>query len=84
MTKEEVFQVVKRNLIEILPSLNEININPLKSMKDLGANSIERVDVIIGTMEELNLRFPPHELGGLDNIQSLVDTLHSRCQHRDL
>lgn len=83
MTKTEIFEVVKRNLLGILPELEQVRIDPQQSMKDLGANSIDRADVVIQSMEELNLRFPLHELGGVESIQGLIDFLHVQSQKHD-
>lgn len=78
-SKSEIFEIIKGNLLEILPDLDPARIEPHVSMKDLGANSIDRADVIIQTMEALDLSFPMHELGRLTNIQGLVDDFHDRC-----
>lgn len=82
MTQEELFETIKQNLIQILPDLDPERITPQQSMKDLGANSIDRMDVILQTMEELRLKFPLHELGGVENLQGLVDFLHAKCRNR--
>ena len=78
MTKDEIFQIIKRNLLEILPDLPPEGIIPAKSMKDLGANSVDRMDVVIQTKEQLGLKFPLHELGGVENLQGLVDFFHAK------
>jgi len=80
MTKAEIFEVTKRNLIELLPELESVNIEPEQSMKDLGANSIDRADVVLQTMEALEIKVPLHQLGGIQNIQGLIDFFHDRLQ----
>lgn len=77
-TKEEIFELLKSNLLEIVPEIHPDQVQPMVSMKDLGANSIDRVDVILQTMEALNLKFPLHELGALTSMQALVENLHGR------
>ncbi len=83
MTKDEIYEVIKRNLLEILPGLEAARIAPQKSMKDLGANSIDRVDVIIVSMEALSLKLSLNELGGIENIQGLVDFFYARSTQRN-
>lgn len=78
MTKDEIFQIIKRNLLEILPDLPPDAIELAKSMKDLGANSVDRMDVVIQTKEQLGLKFPLNELGGVENLQGLVDFFHAK------
>ena len=80
-SKAEIFQIIKANLLELLPDLDPSRIVPEESMKNLGANSIDRADVIIQTMEALALKFPLHELGKLKNIQGLVDEFHARSMN---
>jgi polyketide biosynthesis acyl carrier protein len=77
-TKSEVFEVIQRNLREILPDLQSIVIDPQQSMRQLGANSLDRADVVLQSMEALGVRFPLNELAGVENIQGLVDFLYSR------
>jgi len=77
-TKEEIFELLKSNLLEIVPDIDPDQVQPAASMKDLGANSIDRVDVILQTIEALGLKFPLHELGELKNLQALVDNLYGR------
>jgi polyketide biosynthesis acyl carrier protein len=78
MTKEQIFDVLKSHLVEILPDLDPSSIGPGDSMKDLGANSIDRTDVVIQTMESLGVKMPLHELSGASNLQQLADLLYER------
>jgi polyketide biosynthesis acyl carrier protein len=78
VTKSDVFNVIQRNLREILPDLQGTAIDPQQSMRQLGANSLDRADVVLQSMEALGLRFPLNEVAGVENIQGLVDFLHSR------
>ena len=71
MTKEKIFEVIKHNLLGILPDLDPASIEPLQSMRDLGANSIDRADVVIQSMEELNLKFP---LSSNTEMESVVES----------
>lgn len=77
MTKEAIFSIIKQNLTEILPDLNADEITPAQSMKELGANSVDRMDVVIQTKEALGLKFPLSALGGIENLQGLVDFFHA-------
>lgn len=45
-------------------------------MKELGANSIDRFDIISDTMDELNIKIPLLQFGSLKNIGEVVDFLH--------
>lgn len=78
MTRDALFQIVKTNLLSVLPDLDPALITEDKSMRDLGANSIDRADVIIQTMEELGIRFKIAELAEVRTLGGLVDFLAAR------
>ncbi|AJC67823.1 acyl carrier protein [Dickeya zeae EC1] len=75
-----MFNIIVHNLLEILPYLDASTITPEQSMKDVGANSIDRADVLLASMETLDIIFPLHEAGDLKNIGELVDFLYAKAQ----
>ncbi len=77
LTKEAVFEVVKENLIDTLDEdVDENAIARDKSMKDLGANSLDIVEVVSSSMRQLKVKVPRSELANLADIGSLVDLLY--------
>ena len=78
MTKNDIFEMVKNLLMEWVSEVDPSAIRPEVSLRDLGADSVERADLIIETMEALQLKVPLSEFGSLKNIQELVDFLHAR------
>ena len=78
MTKDEVFTVVKNNILEILTELDAEKVKADVSMSELGANSIDRMDVVIKSMEDLSLEIPLVEFAKVGNIGGLVDLLYSK------
>lgn len=77
MEKSAVFAVVKRVTQSILVDVDEARITPERTLAELGANSIDRVEVVTGAMEQLGVKVPRVELFGAKNIQGLVDILHA-------
>lgn len=73
--KQRAFDVVKANLLKVLMDLKPEQVTIDKSMTDLGANSVDRVEVVMYSMEELGLDIPRAELHGAKNIAGLVDIL---------
>ena len=57
-------------------------IDPSKSMKELGANSLDIVEVVSCSMRELKVKVPRAELNKLTNIDELVDLLHRSVQEK--
>lgn len=78
MDKEDIFQIIKNNIADIVPEILEKGIKIEDSLKDLGANSVDRMDIVIKTMETLGIKIPLVELGRAANIQSLVDLLYEK------
>ncbi|UJF34769.1 acyl carrier protein [Paenibacillus hexagrammi] len=78
MTKDEVFTVVKGCIMEILPDLSEGDIRIELSLKDLGANSIDRADIAVSAMEAIGLKMSMVEFGQVKNIQELVNLLYGK------
>ncbi len=77
MTKEHIFAVVKKHLMGTVDGLRETDIVPGKSMKDLGANSLDIVEVVSLSMRELKVKVPRSELAKLTDMGGLVDLLYS-------
>jgi polyketide biosynthesis acyl carrier protein len=76
MTKDHVFAVVKKYLLRTLDGVNPDDVEPSKSMKDLGASSLDLVEIVSLSMRELKVKVPRSELAKLNNIGGLVDLLY--------
>lgn len=83
MTREHVLEVVKRHLADTIEELEGVEIDPHKSMKDLGANSLDIVEVVSCSMRELKVKVPRAELNKLTNIDELVELLHKSVQEKE-
>ena len=82
MNKDAIFAVVKANVLKVLPDVRADDVTPDKSLVDLGANSVDRVEVFMYSMEALNLKIPRLELHGVRNLAGLVDLLHAHAGGR--
>jgi polyketide biosynthesis acyl carrier protein len=80
MTKAEVFEVVKENILEILPKVRPEMVSIDKNLSDLGANSVDRVEVVTLSMEDLGLKIPLLSFAAVTNIEGLVDVLFNNLQ----
>ncbi|MGA1867990.1 MAG: acyl carrier protein [bacterium] len=80
MTKDEIFSIVKKNIIEILPDIPEEAIEIHQRLKDLGANSIDRMEIVTMTMEALRIKVPLVEFGEIKNIEGLVNFFHEKAK----
>lgn len=83
MTREDVLEVVKRHLVDTIEELEGVEIDPSKSMKDLGANSLDIVEVVSCSMRELKVKVPRNELNELKDINELVELLYKTVQEKE-
>ncbi|MUL34706.1 acyl carrier protein [Priestia megaterium] len=80
MKKQEIFELVVNNICEVLPELEVHSFKPADQLVSLGANSVDRVEIVLMTMEALELRIPRVELSGVNNIGELVEVLYDKLQ----
>lgn len=73
MTKQEVIEVIKKNIVENLDDIDIKDIDPSKSMKDYGANSLDIIEVVSCSMRDLDIKIPRSELADIGNIDQLAD-----------
>ena len=76
MTKDQIFAVVKKHLMQTVDGLTDAQIDLSRSMKELGANSLDIVEIVSVSMRELKVKVPRSELSKLTSIGGLVDLLH--------
>jgi acyl carrier protein len=76
VTRDDVLMIVKKYLVEAVEELDPAQIEPSMSMKDLGANSLDIVEVVSCSMRELKVKVPRSELSKLTNIGDLVNLLY--------
>lgn len=79
MNKTQVFEVIKENIVEVLPELAERNIVITDSLRDLGANSIDRAEILIQTLSKLKVKAPLADFGNAKNIEELVDVILAKA-----
>ncbi len=76
MMKQEIFDVLKKHVAEIM-ELDTSELVIEKSLKELGANSIDRMDIIVETMEELEIKIPMVNFGNCKNMKDIVDVFYN-------
>ena len=80
MNKQEVFDVVVRTTREVLPDLEEHNFTFHDRLVDLGADSVDRAEIISIVLEDLSLSIPRVELTSVKNIGELTEVLYGKLQ----
>lgn len=80
--KEEILVVVRNHLCAIVETVDPAVVTRDVSMKDLGASSLDMVEVVSCSMRELRVRVPRAELSKVQNIGGLVDLLDEAAAAR--
>ncbi|WP_020673004.1 phosphopantetheine-binding protein [Amycolatopsis nigrescens] len=72
-----VFAVLRENIVAVCPEIDEGEIRADRSMRDLGCDSLERLDIVVAALDELELELNPELLTDVRDIGGLVDALVS-------
>jgi polyketide biosynthesis acyl carrier protein len=78
--KTIIFETIKKNIVEILPDLADREIKIENNLTELGANSLDRSEIAILSMQDLNLKIPLIELGSVHNINDLVNLFYAKSK----
>ncbi len=80
VSREAVELIVREVIAAILPSVPADAIAGDQHLRDLGADSVDRVEIILMLLQRLHLDEPMSSFGLLPNIDALVTFLHERCR----
>lgn len=75
----EVARVVTEAVTEILPAVPAGEVTGDRHLKDLGADSVDRVEIISMALERLGLDEPLSSFADLPTIDAMVELLRERA-----
>ncbi len=75
LTRDNVSNVVHQVISEILPSVKRPQMTSRRHLKELGADSIDRVEIISLVIDRLGVTQPMSAFSDLPDIGSLIDFL---------
>ena len=67
------------NIADIM-DMDESEIDVQESLRDLGANSVDRMEIIVETMRKIGVKINMLEFANIKNIQEMVDFLYERSE----
>jgi polyketide biosynthesis acyl carrier protein len=79
VSRQAVELVVRDVLAIVLPSVPADAIAGHKHLRDLGADSVDRVEIVLMLLQRLHLDEPMSSFSRLPDIDALVTFLHERC-----
>lgn len=77
MERQAVLEVIKKHMAKAVSSIPP-DLDPARRFTDYGANSLDIVEIVSGTMRELKVKIPRVELSDIQNIDGLIDKLIAR------
>jgi polyketide biosynthesis acyl carrier protein len=78
VTRAEIFQVVQETIVSILPRMADACLPCDLHLRDIGADSIDRVEIIVLLIQRFGLDEPMSSFDDLPDIDALVDLLCKR------
>ena len=76
MEQQEILNVVLKHLRRNVDGLEEVEIDPAKSMAQYNASSLDIVEVVSASMRELAIKIPRTRLSQVKNINALVEVFY--------
>lgn len=78
MTQDEIFKIITQHVREVMPGLEDHEFEVDQALKDLGANSMDRSEIVMMSLESLQLNIPLVKLATVSNLGELARTLHEQ------
>ena len=78
MNREQIFEIIASHAREVLPDLASHRFQSSDELKELGANSIDRSEIVMLTLESLKLQISLVEIAGAQNLGELAELLHAK------
>ena len=78
VSANEIVGIIIGHARDVIPSLGSQQVQPTDSLKSLGANSIDRADIIMMTLESLSLNIPLIHMAKAENIGDLARIIHEK------
>lgn len=75
MNMAGIFEILKRSIKEIMVDIDVDSLKMEDSIKALGANSIDRMEIIVMAMEEMGVKIPMLEFARAKNIGEIIGVL---------
>jgi len=74
MQRKEIQEIIIEHLADVL-QIDEVEITAQSSMAELGASSLDVVEVISLTMRQIKVKVPRSKLSDIENMNQLTDLL---------
>lgn len=73
MTREQILAVIQENVRKTVPEAEDVVLDESMRMTNVGADSLDIVEVVSRSMKDLKIKVPRNELLLADDLKELVD-----------
>lgn len=78
--RSHIAALVRDTITRVLPSIPESAIRGDRHLRDLGADSVDRVEIILTLLDRLQINEPMSSFSRLPDVDALVTFLCERCR----
>lgn len=78
LTPQDILRLIAEHAATVLPELRNHAFQPNDRLADLGANSIDRAEIVMLTLNSLSLRIPLVATLDAQNIGELAELVHAK------
>ncbi|MFF0836628.1 MULTISPECIES: acyl carrier protein [unclassified Streptomyces] len=82
MKSEEILPLITEAIVEVLPELEDHGFTESDSLDALGANSMDRAEIVMLVLERLDLEIPLIDTFGPQNLGELAQLLSEKTSVR--
>ncbi|MEU8268264.1 acyl carrier protein [Sphaerisporangium sp. NPDC049002] len=82
MRSEEILPLITEAIVEVLPELEGHAFTESNSLEGLGANSMDRAEIVMLVLERLDLEIPLVDTFGPQNLGELAQHLSEKTSVR--
>jgi polyketide biosynthesis acyl carrier protein len=81
MNRQQIVELIVRHAREVIPELAVTEVRTEDSLRELGANSIDRSEILMMTLASLSARISLVDLARAENIDELAGIIHGKLQY---
>lgn len=73
MNRDDVVALIEAKMLEHLDDVEQEDLDLAESFRELGANSLDMLDIVTSVMRELEIKIPRAELAEIESVDQLAD-----------
>jgi polyketide biosynthesis acyl carrier protein len=80
MNIQQIVELIVRHTREVIPDLEVRHVRTEDSLRELGANSVDRSEILMMTLSSLSARISLVDLARAENIGELAGIIHGKLK----